>query len=74
MLITLGRDLHPRARNFIFPFLTQMSVRVPASVCVCRCTHSSAFSYTSECPNVSGPALSNSQLGRAPVTKYTRIP
>ena len=39
MLITLGRDLQPRARNFIFPFLTQMSVRVPASVCVCGCTH-----------------------------------
>lgn len=74
MLITLGRDLQPRARNFIFPFLTQMSVRVPASVCVCGCTHPSTFSYTSECPYVSGPAPSNSQLGRAPVTKYTRIP
>lgn len=67
MLLTLGRGLHPRARNFLFPFLTRC-LCVPASVCICGCTHPSAFSYTyPDQPH-------DKQLGRAPVTKYTGVP
>lgn len=50
MLVTLGRGLHPRARNFIFPFLTRcLHVCVGVNVY----THPSAFSHMSEflCPD-----------------------
>lgn len=68
MLIMLGRSLHPRARDFIFPVLTDVCT-CAASVCVGVHTHQCLVTGL----NLSRLAPHN-QRGRAPVTKYTSIP